>query len=135
MNGRTYDTLALLDNGSQTTLLREDLINKAGLWATEGQVNMGTVSHKPKKEASNEVYLHVSARGGKNKMEVEKAYTAPAEKFNMPSRPRLEHLKDIEVYTHLDGIDMQEVDPDDVTILIGMDVPEEQIQLDVRRGG
>ena len=134
LNGKTFDTLALLDNGSQTTLLREDLIEKAGICAKTRDMNLGTVTAKPKKKGSNEVHLHVSARGGGNKMEIEMAFTAKADEFNMPSRPRLEHLRECELYTHLDGVDLAEVDPDDVTILIGSDVPEAQMHLQYQRG-
>ena len=98
-------------------------------------VNTGTVSQKAKREATNGVYLHVSARNGDNKIEVENAVSAPKEKFNMPSRPCIEHLKDLDVYSKLRGIDFPAIDPDEVTILIGMDVPEAQRHLEEVLGG
>ena len=41
----------------------------------------------------------------------------------MPSRPQLRDDED-EVYTHLDGIPTEPVAAEDVSILIGADVPE-----------
>ena len=52
----------------------------------------------------------------------------------MPSRPRLDDIDDESVYTHLDGLEFEAVSPDEITILIGANLPEAHIWSDVRRG-
>ena len=136
-DGTAFDTHALLDTCSEVTLVRDDVITKLGLKAkevTKGGINISTVKDKPEPLKVSEISLKVSARGGDSSLEVESAYAAPAERFNMPRRPSLSDSKDVDLYTHLDGIDLHEITPEDISILIGGDVPEAHLHLEVRRG-
>ena len=132
--GATFDTHALLDNCSELTLVRDDVIKKMGLECRKTDVNISTVKDKAEAFRLSEVSLKVSARNGENPLEVDAAYSAPGTRFNMPRRPRLSDSVDADLYTHLDGIDLHEVNPEDISILIGADVPEAHLQLEVRRG-
>ena len=134
-HGETVDTHALLDNCSEITLVRDDIVEKLQL-RSEGEedINISTIKDKPEKFRMNEISFKVSARNGKNSMKVEEAYAAPAERFNMPRRPCLDQSVDVDMYTHLQDIKLHEVSPDEISILIGADIPEAHLQLEARKG-
>ena len=83
---------------------------------------------------SSEVSLDVCNRQGKQRLKIESVYIQPADKFHMPSRPKLQEIGDTEQFPHLKGLEFASVTPDQITILIGGDAPEAHIQHRVRRG-
>jgi hypothetical protein len=119
---RTADTYGLLDNGSQSTLIREDMAKQLGLQGKNRTINFGTVTDQKRIKVC-EVQLHASARNGDNKTEIASAYVRPPSQFNMPSKPSPDGF-DISKYMALDGINIDEVNPEDITILIGGNVPK-----------
>ena len=134
-HGTKVDTHALLDTCSELTLVRDDIIDKLQL-VPEGEegINISTVKDKPEPFTMSEISLKVSARSGENSLPIETAYAAPAERFNMPRRPCLNQSVDVDLYTHLADIELQEVTPDEISILIGADIPEAHLQLEARKG-
>ena len=52
----------------------------------------------------------------------------------MPEKPRLVQCSDSHLFTHLDGIDLDAIKPDQIGILVGADVPAALIPIDVRYG-
>ena len=62
-------------------------------------------------------------------------YATPSDKFNMPSQPRFTNWKGEGAYNHLDGIDLEAIGPEEITVLIGANVPDALLCTDVRRGG
>ena len=81
-----------------------------------------------------EVAIDVSSKDGSFRITIDSAFIVPAEKFNMPSQMRPASHEDSEIYTHLDGIELESVSPDDITILIGANAPEALVTTDIRRG-
>ena len=127
-------TYALLDDCSQATLLREDIAETLGLEGREDIFNLNTIKDNPETVRCAEVSLEISARNGKNRHPIQSVHIQPAERFNMPARPKLEDLDDNGVYTHLDGLKFDAVSPDEITILIGANFPDAHICSEVRRG-
>ena len=99
-----------------STLIREDVASKLKLDGKDKKVNLGTIN-KTDPLVVPEVSLHVSARHGSNRIEIPSAYVRPPSHFNMPARPSFTDKTD--AYKHLEGIEFDEVDPEDITILIG----------------
>ena len=134
VNERSYDTYALLDNGSQSTLLKKEVVDKLGLLGRKKAVNLSTIKDKSETVQVTEVALDVSARDGGNRITIDSAYVQPTNKFNMPARPRFADINDEDIYTHLDGLNLDAVAPDEIAILIGANAPEALLYTDVRRG-
>ncbi len=132
--GKSHDTYALLDDCSQATILRGDVAEILGLEGHPTSYNLNTIKDKPEKMNASAVSLSVSARNGKSSLSIEPVYIQPKDKFNMPSRPSLKEVGDVGRFTHLKGLDFEAVSSDQITILIGSDVPEAHIQLKVRKG-
>ena len=132
--GKVIDTYGLLDNGSQSTLIREDMARKLKLRGKRKKIRIGTIKDKGQLETKIVAPLSVSARDGSNKMPIKKACITPASSFNMPSKPSFKKYAGLEMYKHLDGLDFEPVKPRDITILIGGDVPKAVVTWDVREG-
>ncbi|KAK3739937.1 hypothetical protein QZH41_015978, partial [Actinostola sp. cb2023] len=131
--GSNVQTFALLDSGSQTSLVLEDFANKVGLDGVTSTLHLGTVNSRDEAVRSRKVSFKVSAV---NKVEdshevvVEEAWTVP--QLNIPEQKvTRDMLKDL---PHLSDIPIPEIDSGAVTILLGANVLEAILQRDVRRG-
>ena len=133
-DGKMVDTYALLDGGSQVTLVREDVCEKLGLDIEERTTRIKTVKDVAEPLKTGAVSLEISDRNGEVWFEVDDALTCEPGRFNMPRRPRLTGKPDSDMYKHLEGLDLQEIHADDVTILIGADVAEAHTPIEVRKG-
>ena len=131
-NAEDILTYALLDDGSQRTLLRDDIARRLKLPGKPQSLNITTVIEKAGKPIpSKEATLTVFSKNKDFKLEIESVSVVPAERFNMPNRPRLE---DSDYFTRLDGIVIDAIAPHEITLLIGGDEAEAHMHLDVRRG-
>jgi len=131
--GSNVQTFALLDSGSQTSLVLEDFANKVGFDGITSTLHLGTVNSRDEAVRSRKVSFKVSAV---NKVEdshevvVEEAWTVP--QLNIPEQKvTRDMLKDL---PHLSDIPIPEIDSGAVTILLGANVLEAILQRDVRRG-
>ena len=97
----TFDTYALLDDGSTGTFITQRVVEELGVTGEPQTCSLGTLTEQPKLMSVSQISLEVSARDGSNRLEIESALVQPAEKFNMPSRPRLEDIRDDDVYTSM----------------------------------
>ena len=131
---RSCSTFALLDNGSESTLLRDDLSHKLGLKGDLIDVAVGTFKDDPEFMQFRDVDFDILSHDGKNRFQVKGGLVVPAERFHMPDRPRLAECSDNDFFTHLDGIHLDAVTSSDIGILIGGDVPEALLTDDVRYG-
>ena len=130
--GEDIFTYALLDDGSESSLLRKDIARRLQLIGVPQPLSVTTVVQKVEQPLSSEATtLTVYSKSMDFKLEIESVAIVPAERFNMPTRPR---LADSDYFTHLDDIVLDAVSPDEIGLLIGGDEGEAHIQLDVRRG-
>ena len=132
--GRRLSTYALLDAGSHVTLVRDDIAERLKLRGTARAINIATVKDEPKKVSVHDVALNIVSTDGKCEFKVDSAYAVSKSNFKMPSQPCPADYKNSEIYTHLDGINLAAVDKEDITVLIGANVPEALLVKNVRRG-
>ena len=125
-------TYGILDTCSGCSFVREDVADSLGLQGKKCVLPLGTVIDDARDLLVPEVSLDVSAVDGDESFPIEEAYILPTEKFKMPAQPCPPDLS--EAYTHLEGIDVVPVSPNQITILIGANVPEAHLQLEVRKG-
>ena len=134
-NGQSADTFALLDNASTDTMLRDELATSLNLSGPKDSVNLGTVLDPAKESVEGEtVSVTVSANNGNNAINIKEAFVVPSNRFNMPAQPHPLDPSQSDLYSQLNGIELCEVRPEDVSILIGADVPTAHLQLDAKRG-
>ena len=134
VNGKSFDTYGLLDDGSQSTLIRQEFYRKIGAGGCKKKVYQTTIKDKAKDPMTvEELSLTVSARDGTNPLEIKKVLVQPTDMFHMPSRPRLENAG--KVYEHLEGLHFEAVKAEDITMLIGGNVPKAHLYTDFRVAG
>ena len=107
-NGKYFDTYAVLDTCSESTMMRNDVASRLGLKRKAAKVNIATVKDAAEQISTEVVTLRVSSRDGSYEAEVENVYLCPAGRFNMPSRPQLADDEN-EAHNHLDGVPMETV--------------------------
>ena len=104
-DGKTISTFALLDNGSQSTLIREDFAKKLKLKAYSRTINISSTEDELESAKVKEISLKIYDMDHKNEVEV-KAYTLSKRMFNMPSQSSptngdnqntFDHLQDIQI--------------------------------------
>ena len=131
---RSCSTYALLDTCATNTLIRDDLARNLRLTGKLAPVMVGTFKDEPELMNFEEVTFDIDSKDGTNSFAVEAGLVVPADRFHMPEKPRLVRCTDDDFYTHLDGIDLDAIKPNQIGILIGADVAEALLPVDVRCG-
>ena len=124
------ETLALLDEGSQITLCSKKLADRIGLQGEKSSLRMRTLNAV--KEVSCMV-ANIKVKSIKRDEEIDVQVTSLDD---MPVSCSSPSSSDISSYDYLQGIDFNLPSPNqEVTLLIGADVPEVFWVLEERRGG
>ena len=125
-------TYALLDSGSQASLIVEEFADKIGLQGETSVLHLGTVNSAHEAKSSRKVAFNIGPLGGPNAREiaVEEAWTIP--RLNLPSQRVTQPM--IDSWPHLKGLDIPLVDSKNVTVLLGANVLDAILHTEVRRG-
>ena len=131
--GVKTNTFALLDSGSQTSLILENFADTIGLVGEDSPLQLGTINSSGEPVRSRKVSFHVGAVEGTKpdaQIAVDEAWTVP--QLNLP--PQRVTRSMMQDFPHLKDLSIPEVDSKYVTILLGANVLEAILQHDVRRG-
>ena len=128
--GKREKTYALLDTGSQSTLIREDFAAELKLNGTKTKIKMSSIKDQGETITVHAIDLKISSLANNKVFEAKGAFVIPMEKFNMPSQKYhgLQHAR------HLKSLKLADIRAEDIKILIGADVPEAFHQLDIKSG-
>lgn len=134
-NGRVVDTHALLDSGSQTTLIDRQFAADIGLNGPKVMLEIGNIKNNESPQDSKRVSFWVSDPGNPSMspikvheaMTYEHAFNLPKQVFPRDQNGELE-------WAHLKGIDLPDIDPSQIKLLIGVNTKRALLHLDVREG-
>ena len=124
----------MLDNGSQATLVKEDLAKRLALTGAKQAVHVGSIKDKGEPLQVERVSFSISSTDRKCTFDVNNAYVMPRSKFNTPSQRIPTSFKTDPKYKYLHGLKLCNVSAKEVDLLIGADIPEALIATQVRRG-
>ena len=127
-------TYALLDTGSQVTLIRDDIANATGLNGEPQKVKMGTIKDKEEFMTLAKVSFIVTAPEECHDIEVQSAYAVPKDRFNLPAQKLPKDFLTNPKYQHLQNIGIKNIKESEVTVLLGADVPDVMAPLEIRKG-
>ena len=129
-NGRCMKTFALLDSGSDISLINTELAKDLGLKGQEQNLVVDTMG-PTFNFRSTCVSFSVKAGEelGAESLCIAKAWTRPGV-FNCPSF----NMSELNHMTHLRGLNLADVKSHDVKLLIGANVPRAHLQLETRQG-
>ena len=127
-NGNEIQTYALLDSGSQISLVRKDISDKLGLKGKRCYISVGTIKNEPEKISVSEIKLCVLSQSRDVQIEVDNAYAIPKSSFKMPARSSFSgSFEDVEV------MNFPSIRENQVGMLIGANVPEAMIIKEIKR--
>ena len=130
--GEQYvETYALLDNGSTNTFCSEELLTHLNISNRPKEtLSLTTLEKENSSMETTVVSLEVSDLDGKNVISMPRVYA----RCTLPINMNVVNQADIDRWVHLQDINFPSVSMQKVTLLIGQDIPEALIPLEVRRG-
>ena len=133
-NGSRVSTNALLDTGSQSTLIRSDIAKLLHLKGIKRNLSISTIKDKGESMEVDEVNLTIKSIDGCSSVLVPSAYVIDRNKFNMPSHLLPIYFKMEGRYQYLKDIKLHDIQHDDVGILIGANVPDALVTKETKKG-
>jgi hypothetical protein len=129
-NGRCIDTCALLDSASDVTLIDDQLCKDLGLKGVSKKLKVNTMGSSLSMPSMC-VSLSIKSKEepGALPLWIQEAWTKHGG-FNCPT-VRNSDVSDLQ---HLQGLNLQDINPKDVKMLIGANVPRAHFQLELRHG-
>ncbi|XP_071476662.1 uncharacterized protein [Diadema antillarum] len=128
----TVQTYALLDSGSTSTFCTEDLVMQLGVTGKRQVLAMSTLEKARSQVETMVTSLVVQNPDMSHAVDLPTVYTRKSLNISTANVARAE---DIDSYRHLSDLDFPCVHPVNVELLIGQDVPEAVMPLEVRSGG
>ena len=105
-------TFAFLDNGSEGSLLREDMALKVGVRGKPGILDLTTIKDDPEEVPVTDIKgLVVSSQDNTYQRTIDEVSVVSAERFNFPGRKRIADLVDPDLHSHLHGINIDPIHP------------------------
>ncbi|KAG7169525.1 putative peptidase (DUF1758)-containing protein 1, partial [Homarus americanus] len=126
-------TLALLDLGSDRSYCTKDLAQKLRVKGTPTLVTMGTLAQEMILESA-EVDLEVVGAGLKRGRTILIPKVLIKQNFPITLHNSVANTSDISRWIHLRGVELPELQSSSIEILIGQDVPQALVPLEVRAG-
>ena len=128
-NNKAIETFALLDQGSEASLIIQSLANQLNLEGPSEMTQLGTFHGNDPEIQTKRVSFSILPRNRSRSFAVKNAYSVP--KLNVTSRrinwPAIQHQ-----WKHLSDLELPLVDSSKVKILLGRDVMRVHDVLDVR---
>ncbi|XP_048576192.1 uncharacterized protein LOC116619385 [Nematostella vectensis] len=124
-------TVAVLDAGSDSTLIRKDLAEQLELKGETHQLQLNTVKSDTRSCNMQRVGFRLSSDDHPEKIDVEGAWVV--HKLNI-SKHKVSGKEAAKRWNHLEGVNLQTLEAGDVTLLIGSDMAHLLVHLDVRQG-
>ncbi|XP_048587702.1 uncharacterized protein LOC125570270 [Nematostella vectensis] len=124
-------TYAFLDDGSDSTLCSDGLLQRLGITGTPTTFQLTTLNAEKTQRNGEEVQLQVRSLTGNETVHLDKVWSVA----RLPVSPR--HIavpEDLVEWPHLHDVDLHNIDNAEVTLLIGNDVPEVHWTYEERRG-
>ena len=122
--------VALLDNGSDTTLIRKEFVERHGMAGTQAEVSISTLGRQWEMQCTR-LSFNIHSIDGTEVIHVPQAYTVE----KLPRVSRCSSKAICERHEHLRGLDFMDVNDSVVTVLIGCNIPEAHWALEQRLGG
>ncbi|XP_044175961.1 uncharacterized protein LOC114968359 [Acropora millepora] len=132
-NGRHTTTYALIDSASDVTLIDPSLVQELGIEGEEGELSISTVSQREKQQTGLRVDFKISSVDGQRSDYVIVRNAWALRDLTIPLKHISAGMK-ATLWTYLQHVPFPDVERGMVSILIGTDIQEAFIPLEVRRG-
>ena len=134
-HGTNKATYALIDGGSQATLIREDFAKELGMVGEPTNINLSTIKDKGESIDLFKVELEFSPVTDNDKKFVNKnVLTIPKYKFFVPNQTLPNKFSEDKDYAHMHGLGLNNIKAEDIKLLLGADMGEAIVSLEVKIG-
>ena len=135
-NGKETETYAIIDGCSQATIVREDTSDAAGLKGVPVEFSLGTLFDPSRRIERKQVSFAVTTASFEGEtIPISNAYVVSKENFKLRYTQHLPAgFREQKCFQHLTGLGLKDINADDITILIGADVPDAILTIEVREG-
>ena len=128
-HGRSKEVCVLLDPGSQTSLLAENVMEELGLEGVEQVLRLQNVEGCGSQQTSQKMQLELCAtRGSGTRIHVPEAFSVSDINGTVPQVQRRPEWR------HLQGLPLPDCSGRKVELLLGANVLEAVLQLEIRTG-
>ena len=124
-------TWALLDDGSDTSLCEEGLVEELGLSGETREYKLTTVNGSNSSQKGKEVCFSIQGLNSDEEIEMERVWTVQNLPVSTKSIPRQEN---VDQWPHLKDIELSSADRGNIRLLIGSDTPDAFWVQEERRG-
>ena len=128
---RSVQTYALLDSGSNSTFCSDELVKQLEIVGQKEPLNLTTMVKENSKVETEKVSLEVSDVKEENVLELPVVYSRPSLPVNLDN---LCEPEDLSKWSHLQDIDLPQIEANKVTLLIGQDNSEALAPTELRKG-
>ena len=131
--GKTTTTFGLLDSGSDITLIDPSLARAMGMQGTPSKLSLSTVNERDKQEQGVKVEFKIAPVNGEGEQEIKVKSAWAVKELTIP----LKHTKlskSANQWPHLQGVPFPEVERNKISVLLGTNIQEAFIPLEVRKG-
>ncbi|XP_066919295.1 uncharacterized protein [Clytia hemisphaerica] len=132
LDSSSITTYALLDTGSQSTLVRDDVAKKLKLKKKDKKITITTINDIGTKTKVKETSMRVENRDDGIGVNIDHCYIVPKSSFHMPKQQypstMMKKMKEEK------GIKLHNALYEEIGILIGANVPSVHIPLEVKEG-
>ena len=119
---KTIDTYALLDDGSEATIVRQDLADELKLDGLKQRVVIATITSEGEEIYSKRVSFSVTGNCDEAEtFTIEDAYVVPKCNFKVSAQRVPPEFASAGRYNHLQGFHFQDIAEKDIKLLIGAD--------------
>lgn len=133
MSGNTLTTYGLLDSGSDITMIDPSLALLLGMKGNPSKLCLSTVSDPAVEESGLKVKFKISSVDAVNDKCISVDSAWAIRDLSIPLK-HAEVLKDVTNWPHLQNVPFPEVERKKVSVLIGTNIHEAFVPLEVRRG-
>lgn len=122
-SGNRIKTYALLDGGSQCTILRKDFCQILKLQGDLKQIDLGTLKGFGHPIQSKIVDIEVSSMDNTFSTKIRNVFSVEKEYFHVPSQKLPDSQSDRDRWDQIKALDISDVDKSKICVLIGADAP------------
>ena len=133
--GKSALTYALLDGGSQCTIIRKNLCQNLKLGGEMQRIKIGTIKDIGTSISTKIVDMEISSLDGQFKQKITNVYSVDEQHFNIPGQALPVEFKKDKAWQTLKNLNICDVKSQDIEMLIGADIPAALLSKEIKNLG
>ena len=133
-DGNQVTTYGLIDSGSDVTMIDLSLVERLRIKGSSGRISLSTVNTKDVEETGLKVDFTIAPTDDDNDLGINVNDAWAIKDLNIPLKPYSVVRRSVNQWPHLNDLKFPEVERQKISVLIGTNIPEAFIPLEVKKG-